>query len=236
MISLVLVLALAASGAQAQSAYDIWAANLITGYTIVPTVISGENCFCKVPANVTSTTTTTSTTSTTSTTTTSTTTTTTTTSTTTTTITSTTTTAASSTTTAAPSTTTGGTVFCDATITIGHLSEDYWETPNYPNQYPENIDCYLTIEMPSSMGAGLATITVDGSPAVIYETTGCAGDSLITNDGAFVCGNLAGQSFSEMSFSLPATFVYHFTTTSADGGTAEGFRIKVEGVDLFLGK
>jgi len=86
------------------------------------------------------------------------------------------------------------------------------------------------------MGAGLATITVDGAPAEIYETVGCTGDALETNDGAFVCGNLAGQSFSEMAFTLPATFVYHFTTTSGDGGTAEGFRIKVEGVDLFLGK
>ena len=34
---------------------------------------------------------------------------------------------------------------CDATVTISHFSEDFWQTPNYPQDYPEDIVCTLTI-------------------------------------------------------------------------------------------
>ena len=34
---------------------------------------------------------------------------------------------------------------CDTEITISHLSMDYWTTPNYPENYPEGVECTLTI-------------------------------------------------------------------------------------------
>nr|XP_027230951.1 cell wall protein DAN4-like isoform X3 [Penaeus vannamei] len=218
--------------------YYTWAANLQPGYVIESFLKDGRVCHCKVPGNFTSTSTTTTTTSTTSTSTstttsTSSTSTSTTTSTSTSTSTSTTTSTSSTTSTSTTTTTTTtiGTITydCNKTIHISHDSVDTWTSPNYPDDYPEDICCVLTLITSSTSPLFMVKLTYEGQ-AEIYKNSKCSTDSLTFSSGEIQCGILPSS-----SYFFTGKYTVTFKTSSADGGTATGFNMTITGIDGFQG-
>ncbi|XP_068247670.1 uncharacterized protein [Palaemon carinicauda] len=201
-----------------------------TTTSTTPTTTTTSTTPTTTTTTTTPTTTTTSTTPTTTTTTTTptTTSTTTTTTTTTTTPTTTTTTTTPTTTTTIPTTTTTTRppINCDLDITIRSGQTYYWQTPNYPANYPENISCKLIIRATGVY----VTVSPESSVQIYYQSTTCATapDRLVVQNpttqnycGSFTMGFTVNALFG--SKTMTATFY----SSSADGGTAKGFRYMI---------
>ncbi|KAK7073242.1 hypothetical protein SK128_025664 [Halocaridina rubra] len=226
--------------------YSVWQADLQPGWIIETYEYAGQRCHCKVQGNSSSyssssyagpspsasssglnpTTTTTLPTTTTTTPTT----------TTTTTLTTTTTTTEATTTTPLPA--------CDMDVTISHGSTNYWTTPNYPSNYPENIVCTLRVTIPASIMMGMATISLNGANSMCGTAgLGCSSrpDHLEVKDPtgmmAYFCGTLApSQSWAPMTmFDAPKTIEFKFVSSNADGCTNKGLSFKIQGFNLMMG-
>ncbi|XP_068220091.1 uncharacterized protein [Palaemon carinicauda] len=121
---------------------------------------------------------------------------------------------------------------CDKNITLQNLSTSNWQTPNYPQPYPEGIHCKLRIGYPNPHQKGFAILSIE-VPSMIFTTDDvlCPGDRLTIErlpDGhveAF-CGNLSGKTII-LDVNLLRTIT--FSTTPNDGGTDIGFRVSIKG-------
>nr|XP_027230949.1 cell wall protein DAN4-like isoform X1 [Penaeus vannamei] len=136
-----------------------------------------------------------------------------------------------STTTSTTTTTTIGTITydCNKTIHISHDSVDTWTSPNYPDDYPEDICCVLTLITSSTSPLFMVKLTYEGQ-AEIYKNSKCSTDSLTFSSGEIQCGILPSS-----SYFFTGKYTVTFKTSSADGGTATGFNMTITGIDGFQG-
>ncbi|XP_064094824.1 uncharacterized protein LOC135207182 isoform X3 [Macrobrachium nipponense] len=122
---------------------------------------------------------------------------------------------------------------CNKNITLENLSTVYWQTPNYPQIYPEGITCKLRIQFPNhQQPRGIAILSME-VPSMIFTTDNelCPGDRLTIErlpDGHIeaLCGNLSGRTIL-VDVSLLRTLT--FSTTPHDGGASIGFRVGIKG-------
>nr|XP_027230950.1 cell wall protein DAN4-like isoform X2 [Penaeus vannamei] len=128
-------------------------------------------------------------------------------------------------------TTTIGTITydCNKTIHISHDSVDTWTSPNYPDDYPEDICCVLTLITSSTSPLFMVKLTYEGQ-AEIYKNSKCSTDSLTFSSGEIQCGILPSS-----SYFFTGKYTVTFKTSSADGGTATGFNMTITGIDGFQG-
>ncbi|XP_064094823.1 uncharacterized protein LOC135207182 isoform X2 [Macrobrachium nipponense] len=125
-----------------------------------------------------------------------------------------------------------GQLDCNKNITLENLSTVYWQTPNYPQIYPEGITCKLRIQFPNHQPRGIAILSME-VPSMIFTTDNelCPGDRLTIErlpDGHIeaLCGNLSGRTIL-VDVSLLRTLT--FSTTPHDGGASIGFRVGIKG-------
>ncbi|XP_064119053.1 uncharacterized protein LOC135224069 [Macrobrachium nipponense] len=143
-----------------------------------------------------------------------------------------TTTSTTTTTTTKPTTTTTTTtaapIRCDLNVTVVPGTLAYWSSPNYPANYPENITCKLRVTGTRC----IMMLSLDGAAEIFTKTSICstAPDRLFmestTKD--YFCGKFL-LSTRDFATTTAVTRVLTFTTSSADGGVAMGFRIKIQG-------
>ncbi|XP_066980096.1 uncharacterized protein [Macrobrachium rosenbergii] len=122
---------------------------------------------------------------------------------------------------------------CNKNITIQNLSTIHWQTPNYPQPYPEGITCRLRFQYPNHQPPrGIAVLSME-VPSMIFTADGelCPGDRLTIErlpDGHVesLCGNLSGRTIL-VDVSLLRTLT--FSTTPYDGGASIGFRVGIKG-------
>jgi len=122
---------------------------------------------------------------------------------------------------------------CNKTITVSSGAGsyfDYWATPKYPAEYPENCYCVLTITFET---AGYATMTFNDGDKISHST-GCTSDKLEwtgdvdnKNDLCSFLDASASNTLNDLSnngHSMTATFI----SSDEDGGVAKGFNMTIQ--------
>ena len=107
-------------------------------------------------------------------------------------------------------------------------SNGYIMSPNYPQQYENNLDCRWTVKAPVEH---IITLTIDEFHTSTYPIN----DKLYIHDGTNIQGLLLRtlSGFESLPFSSTGKAIYlKFSTDTWD--TEKGFKIKVDAVGKYI--